>query len=125
MQLNAISKIKHGEVWLANLNPGRGTEPGKSRPVLVVQSQAMLDAGHASTIVLPLTTRLLDGAEPLRLRLTAQSRLEADSDILIDQIRAIDNRRLIDGPLLTCTPEMMARVYAALSDVMDMPFIHE
>ena len=85
-----MSKIKHGEVWLANLNPGPGTEPGKLRPVLV-----------------------------------AQSRLEADSDILIDQVRAINNRRLIDGPLLTCTPEMMARVYAALSDVMDMPFIHE
>ena len=125
MQLSAMSKIKHGEVWLANLNPVRGTEPGKSRPVLVVQSQAMLDAGHASTIVLPLTTRLLDGAEPLRLRLMAQSRLEADSDILIDQVRAIDNRRLIDGPLLSCTQEMMARVYAALSDVMDMPFVHD
>lgn len=26
-------KIKQGEVWLANLNPTRGTEPGKCRPV--------------------------------------------------------------------------------------------
>ncbi len=33
-----------GEVWLANLNPTRGTEPGKTRPVLIVQAQALLDA---------------------------------------------------------------------------------
>jgi mRNA interferase MazF len=27
-----------GEVWLANLDPGQGTEPGKTRPVLIVQA---------------------------------------------------------------------------------------
>ena len=37
---------KRGEIWLANLNPQRGTEPGKTRPVLIVQSQALLDVGH-------------------------------------------------------------------------------
>lgn len=123
MRLKMTLKISHGEVWLANLNPGRGTEPGKTRPVLVVQSQALLDAGHPSTIVLALTTRLTDDAEPLRLRLPRQGRLEADSDVLLDQIRAIDNRRLIEGPLLQCSAEFMNRVYAALSDVMDMPFV--
>jgi len=124
MRWNMTSRINHGEVWLANLNPGRGTEPGKTRPVLVVQSQALLDAGHPSTVVLPLTTRLIDDAEPLRLRLPRGERLDADSDVLLDQICAIDNRRLIEGPLLQCSPEFMARVHAALSDVMDMPIAH-
>ena len=54
-----------GEVWLASLDPRRGTEPGKTRPVLLVQAQALLDAGHPSTLVVPLTTTLLDDAEPL------------------------------------------------------------
>ncbi len=35
---------ERSEIWLANLNPGRGTEPGKMRPVLIVQSQALLNA---------------------------------------------------------------------------------
>ena len=39
--------MKRGEIWLADLNPRRGTEPGKTRPVLVVQSQALLDARTA------------------------------------------------------------------------------
>ena len=55
-----------GEIWLANLNPGRGTEPGKIRPVLILQNQALLDAEHPSTLIIPLTTNLIDDAEPLR-----------------------------------------------------------
>ena len=31
---------ERGEVWLTDLDPRRGTEPGKTRPVLIVQSQA-------------------------------------------------------------------------------------
>jgi len=49
---------ERGEVWLADLHPRRGTEPGKTRPVLIVQSQALLDAGHPSTLIIPLTTNL-------------------------------------------------------------------
>ena len=29
--------MKRGEVWVANLNPTRGREVGKIRPVLVIQ----------------------------------------------------------------------------------------
>lgn len=111
---------RRGSVWLANLNPGRGTEPGKTRPVLIVQSQALLDAEHPSTLIVPLTTRLVDDAEPLRLRLKAQGRLKQDSDLLLDQLRAIDNKRLIDGPLLQCSAEFMARVDSALKEVLDL-----
>ena len=57
---------KRGEIWLADLNPRRGTEPGKTRPVLIVQAQALLDVEHPSTLVVPLTTRLVDAAEPAR-----------------------------------------------------------
>ena len=73
-------KLEHGAVWLADLNPRRGTEPGKTRPVLIIQNQALLDAGHPSTLVIPLTTRLIEDAEPLRLRLSARDRLERDSE---------------------------------------------
>ena len=89
----------HGEIWLANLNPGGGTEPGKIRPVLILQNQALLDAEHPSTLIIPLTTNLIEDAKPLRLRVAAQESLDKDSDLLMDQRRAIDNKRLIEGPL--------------------------
>lgn len=111
---------KHGEIWLANLNPGKGTEPGKIRPVLILQNQALLDAEHPSTIVAPLTTNLVAEAEPLRLRITADGNLAKDSDLLLDQLRAIDNKRLIDGPLHILNETEMHRVYSAVVEVMGM-----
>ncbi|OGR23817.1 MAG: transcription elongation factor GreAB [Desulfuromonadales bacterium GWD2_54_10] len=110
----------HGEIWLANLNPGRGTEPGKIRPVLILQNQALLDADHPSTLVVPLTTNLVDDAEPLRLRVIAQRSLAKDSDLLVDQLRALDNKRLIEGPLLRLDDEAMRRVYQAVGEVLGM-----
>jgi mRNA interferase MazF len=109
-----------GEVWLANLDPHYGTEPGKTRPVLVVQAQALLDANHPSTLVIPLTTNLVDDAEPLRIRLPASGRLRRRSDLLIDQLRAIDNRRLIQGPLTRLAKPIMVRIGQAIREVLDL-----
>ena len=111
---------ERGEIWVADLNPRRGTEPGKTRPVLIVQAQALLDAGHPSTLVAPLTTRLVDDAEPLRSRVSAGGDLQRDSDALIDQLRAIDNRRLVRGPLTRLGPREMAQVGQALLEVLDL-----
>jgi len=111
-------KLEHGAVWLADLNPRRGTEPGKTRPVLIIQNQALLDAGHPSTLVIPLTARLIENAAPLRLRLSARDRLDRDSDLMIDQIRAIDNQCLVTGPLTLLGAEEMSRIYPAILEVM-------
>ncbi len=109
-----------GEVWLADLNPRQGTEPGKTRPVLIVQAQALLDAGHPSTLIAPLTTRLVNDAEPLRIRIPATGQLRQDSDALIDQLRAIDNRRLVRGPLARLGPAALAEARQALLEVLDL-----
>ncbi len=84
--------LERGEVGLANLNPRHGMEPGKTRPVLIVQAQALINAGHPSTLIVPLTTNLIDDAEPLRIRVAASGQLRHASDLLLDQLRAIDNR---------------------------------
>ncbi len=88
--------IKQFEVWLADLNPQVGTEPGKTRPVLVVQTNLLNKIPHPSTIVCPLTTNVKKNSEILRVHLKkGMAKLHQDSDIMIDQIRSIDNKRLV------------------------------
>lgn len=111
---------ERGEIWLANLNPQHGTEPGKTRPVLVIQSQALMEAGHPSTLVVPLTTRLVEDAEPLRIRVPPSGRLLRESDLLIDQLRAIDNRRLTGSPMMRLPDFTMRKVEAAIREVLDL-----
>jgi len=84
---------KRGAIYLANFNPSKGTEPGKIRPCLVMQSDLLSEAGHPSTTILPLTTRLIEDAVPLRFRITSRDKLLSDSDVMIDQTRTIDNSR--------------------------------
>lgn len=114
---------RRGEIWLADLNPRRGTEAGKTRPVVVVQAQALLDAEHPSTLIVPLTTQLVDEAAPLRIRIPAAGKLKKDSDALVDQVRAIDNARLVQGPLSRLQPEELKALDHALLDVFDLPAV--
>lgn len=86
-------KIEQYDLWLANLNPGKGTEPGKTRPVVVVQTDLLNDF-HPSTLICPVTSYVNTELHLLRVHLP-KSGLDKPSDILVDQIRAIDNKRLI------------------------------
>jgi len=111
--------MERGEIWLADLNPMHGTEPGKSRPVLVLQATALLLAEHPSTLVAPMTSRLIEDAQPLRVRIPATEALERDSDLLVDQLRAIDNSRLVQR-LGALSPAALTEVELAVREVLGL-----
>jgi len=88
--------IKQFEIWIADLNPQIGTEPGKTRPVLVIQTDLLNKTLHPSTIVCPITTNVRKDSEILRVHLKkGVANLLESCDIMIDQLRAIDNKRFI------------------------------
>ena len=86
-------EIKQFDIWLADLNPAKGTEPGKTRPVVIIQTDLLNDT-HLSTIICPVTTNVKPEIELLRVHLK-KGQLDKLSDVLVDQIRAIDNTRLL------------------------------
>lgn len=88
-------KLKQYDIWIADLNPRFGTETGKTRPVVIVQTD-LLNKYHPSTIICPITTNVKMDTEILRVHLKKGSaKLKEDCDIMIDQVRAIDNKRLL------------------------------
>lgn len=88
-------RIKQFEIWIADLNPKMGTETGKVRPVIVVQTD-LLNQEHPSTIICPITTNVKADSEILRVHLKrSKFGLKEDCDIMIDQLRSVDNKRLI------------------------------
>ena len=112
--------IKQYEIWIADLNPQIGTEPGKTRPVLIIQTNLLNKIPHPSTIVCPLTTNVKKDSEILRIHLIkGTANLQQACDIMIDQVRAIDNKRLIKriGKLPT---ELVDRVKENLQIIIDL-----
>jgi mRNA interferase MazF len=109
--------MKQFEIWLADLNPSRGTEPGKTRPVVVVQSD-LLNEVHLSTLICPITTNIKPEIEILRVHLN-KTQLDKLSDVLVDQIRAIDNQRLIKK-LGKLNKDQQNKLKANIKIVMDL-----
>ncbi len=88
-----MKQIRHGHLYLADLNPMRGTEAGKIRPVVVIQTDFLNEANHPSTWILPCTTRLV-GENVLRVVLPkSMAGNKEECEVMIDQSRSIDNRR--------------------------------
>jgi mRNA interferase MazF len=114
-----IRVVERGGLYLADLSPRRGTEPGKTRPVLVVQSDLLNGVGHPSTFVLPCTSRLA-GESLLRVPLPRRlAGSPADCEVMIDQGRAIDNRRL-RRRLGSLPPVLMREVNEKLRRLLEL-----
>ena len=110
---------RRGELWSADLNPRHGTEPGKVRPALVVQSDLLNETGHPSAWVLPCTTRLT-GESILRVELPARIAGNTRAcEIMIDQSRTIDRQRLI-RPLGRLPQSLLKEVSEKLRLVGDL-----
>lgn len=89
-------QTKQFEIWIADLNPQIGTEAGKTRPVLIVQTNLLNKIPHPSTIICPITTNVKKDSEILRVHIKkGMANMQEGCDIMVDQVRAIDNTRLI------------------------------
>ena len=89
--------IKQFEIWIADLNPQIGTESGKTRPVLTIQTNLLNKIPHPSTIICPITTNVKKESDILRVHIKkGLANVNKNCDIMLDQIRAIDNNRLIN-----------------------------
>jgi mRNA interferase MazF len=112
--------MKRGEIWVGNLNPNRGAEVGKIRPVLIMQADFLIDQGEPTIIVLPLTTQVRASKQPLHVTIPARDRLLQTCQVMPEQPRTLDRNRLGDGPLTRVTSEEMKAVEKSLMAVLGM-----
>jgi mRNA interferase MazF len=81
--------VIRGEVWLAALDPTVGSEIRKTRPCIVISPGEMNDFLR-TVIIAPMTTA--GSAAPYRVPISFENKRGL---ILLDQIRALDQRRLV------------------------------
>ena len=116
-----MPKVKRAQVWEVDFEPQtHQEEPGKrGRPALIIQTNILNSAGHATTIVIPGTTKVYRDAHgdgyPLRVSVGKLGNMKQETDLLVDQIRTISNQRLLgDKPLTELSRTHMKRVEDAL-----------
>lgn len=113
MTQNTNMTIKRGDVFFADLSPVVGSEQGGQRPVLIVQN----DVGNKyspTVIVAAITAKIAKAKLPTHVEIHKEDvGLIKDSVVLLEQIRTIDKKRLIQK-LGTLSPELMEKVDVAL-----------
>ncbi len=112
--------MRRGEIWVANLNPPRGREIGKARPVLVIQADELGTAVTPLVVCLPLTTQVYPGFSRWRVTVPARDRLLKPCQVVTDQPRSLDRARFGDGPLATLTAEELTAVERGLKAVLGL-----
>jgi mRNA interferase MazF len=101
--------VGRGEVWLANLNPTRGSEQAGVRPVLVFQNDVV--SKYTTTVLaIPFPTNLRRAALPSCLKVAkGDGGLTSDSVALCHQLRVLNKSRLYQK-LGEIAPETMAAI---------------
>ena len=116
-----MPSVKRGEIWEVDFErQTHKEEPGKrNRPALVLQADLLNEAGHHTTIIIPGTTEIYRDGQgdgyPLRVAIGKAGNLAKETDLLIDQIRTISNKRFTgEGPVARLPTNHMKRVMEAL-----------
>ncbi len=110
---------KRGEIFLANLEPIKGSEQGGIRPVLIIQND--ISNKHSPiTIVAAITSKVYEKEFPTNVFiLKKDSKLNKDSTILLNQIRTIDRTRLIKK-IGSLDPYILKKVDLAIKISLDL-----
>ena len=88
-------KVERGEIWLANLDPTKGSEQAGTRPIIIFQ-ETTISKFTNTIITIPLTTNLRRAALPSCFLIpNGQGGLNQDSVALCHQLRVLDKTRLI------------------------------
>lgn len=112
-----MEEIKRGNLYMADLDPVKGSEQGGRRPVLIVQN----DAGneYSPTVIIAAITSQKKQHLPTHVWLNDVDVLPKDSMVLMEQIRTIDKSRL-EEYLGRIGWELMEKVDRALRISVDL-----
>lgn len=110
-----MAPILRGDVWWADLNPVRGREQARKRPVLII-SHDVFNARSGTVIALALTTQEPSAGFPLTMELTSPS-LRKRSWVKISQIRTLSVER-IDNKIGTISDEELALIIDGLHEIV-------
>ena len=114
-----MKNIKRGDIFLVNLEPVKGSEQGRIRPALIIQED-ISNEYSPTTIIAPITSKIFSKEFPTNVFLSKQdSKLDKDSTILLNQIRAIDKSRLIKR-ISQIDFTLMKKVDSAIKIILDL-----
>jgi len=112
--------VRRGQIWWADLDEPRGSEPGFRRPLLIVQADAFNRSRIATVLAVVLTSNLRLVDAPGNVLIPARSGgLPKDSVANVSQVVTLD-RQFLESPVGRLPASLMAAVDAGLKLVLGL-----
>lgn len=112
--------VRRGEVWWADLDEPRGSEPGYRRPVLIVQADSFNRSRIATVLCVVLTSNLRLVDAPGNVLVSAKAAgLPKDSVANVSQLITLD-RAFLDEQIGRLSSRLMNAVDAGLKLVLGL-----
>ena len=109
-----MREINRGDIWIADLDPVRGSEQGGTRPVLVIQNNK--GNRHSPTIIVAAITSRKKKVLPTHVIIDTDC-LPYQSIVLLEQVRTVDKSRF-----LNYTGQITAAQMRAVEHAIDVSF---
>lgn len=103
-------KFTRGGVYLARLDPAKGAEIGKLRPVVLLTDQDLLDVKPPHIFICPLSSRSEQAYQALHVELSARDNLHVESYALAEHCRSISIRRMQPERLAQLDPDEVKQI---------------
>ncbi|MGA3287509.1 MAG: type II toxin-antitoxin system PemK/MazF family toxin [Bacteroidota bacterium] len=114
-----MSHVQRGEVYMVKPDPSIGKEQKNKRPCVVVSSN-IVNSTAGLIVVCPVTEGLGLQADIIHISLNkGEGGLTKDSIILCDQIKAVDETRIIEK-LGNLSGGIMQKIDTALCDILNL-----
>lgn len=107
-------KYRKGDIFLANLNPSKGKEPGKSRPVIIIQSDSLNEVDYPTCIVIPCSS--IEMPETVIRPKIEEDFFIKDTFALLDQVRSIDVKKRLVKKIGSLSSENLDLVLKSLKE---------
>lgn len=109
-----LVEYRQGDVFLARLNPTKGREPGKDRPVIVVQSDGLNEADYPTCLIAPCSS--VDMPETSIRPMVEDDCFDRKTYVLLDQVRAVDVEKRFIKKLGQLSQINKDRIISSLKD---------
>jgi mRNA interferase MazF len=110
--------VKRGEIWWASLREPAGSEPGYTRPVLIVSANSFNESRNNTVLAAVVTTNIKLGNAPGNVRLASKAGgLPKPSVVNVSQIITVDKMFLTER-IGRLSPQLIAQVEEGLRIVL-------
>ena len=109
-----MERLTRGGVYLARLDPVKGAEIGKLRPVVVLTAQTLLDIDTPILFICPLSSRSEPAYRSLHVFISARDELQVHSFGLVEHCRAISRQRILSHRLAQLTDQELDTIVQKL-----------